>query len=65
MTVKISSALYKELMKIKESGEVDVNDVKAVLEYTQEHGLSAAERAVQGNPGRYLKCMNEGMESCG
>ena len=65
MTVKISGALYKELMQIKESDEVDANDVEAALEYAKNHTLSAAVRAIQGNPGRYLKCINEGMEACG
>ena len=65
MTVKISSVLYKELMQIKESGEVDESDVEASLKYAQEHALSAAVRAIQGNPGRYLKCVTDGMEVCG
>ena len=62
MTVKASSVLYKEIMRIKELGEVDVNDAKAALKYAEEHGLNIAARAIQGNPNRYLKCINEGME---
>ena len=63
MTVKVSSDLYHELMKIKESGEVDMQDPDAVLKYAQEQGFNNAARTIQGNPNRYLKCINEGMES--
>jgi hypothetical protein len=62
MPVKVSKALYEEVMKIKESGEVDINDVKAVLKYAEKHNFSIAVRAIEGNPQRYLKCVNEGME---
>ena len=62
MVVKVPSNLYRELMEIKESGEIDMQDVKVVLEYAQKHELLVAARAIQGNPGRYLRCINEGME---
>jgi len=63
MTVKVSSSLYKELKQIEESGEVDMQDVKAVLEYSQKHGLRGTMRTLQGNTRRYLQCINEGMEA--
>jgi hypothetical protein len=50
-------------MKIKESGEVDIQNPKAVLEYAQEHGFNTTARMIQGNPRRYLMCINEGMEA--
>ena len=62
MVVKVSRALYEEFMKIKESGEVDINDAQAALEYAEKQGLNTAVRAIKGNPNRYLKCINEGME---
>jgi hypothetical protein len=62
MTVKVSSDLYEELMKIKESGKVDMQDPKAVLKYAQKHGFNHAARTIQGNSSRYLMCINEGME---
>ncbi len=62
--VKVSSALYRELIKIiLGSGAVDMQDPNAVLKYAQKHGLKIAERAIQGNPRRYLMCINEGMEA--
>jgi hypothetical protein len=61
--VKVSRSLYRELMKlVTESGDVDIQNVPAVLEYAKKHGLVVASRAVQGNPRRYLQCINEGME---
>ena len=63
MTVKVSSSLYHELMKIKELGEVDMQDPKAVLKYAQEHSFNNAARTIQGNANRYLQCINEGMEA--
>jgi hypothetical protein len=63
MVVKVSSSLYSELMKIKESGEVDMQDPDAVLKYAQKHSLNNAARTIQGNRRRYLMCINEGMES--
>ena len=63
MTVKVSSSLYRELKQIEESGEVDMLDVKAVLEYAKKHGLLMTMRTLQGNPRRYLQCINEGMEA--
>ena len=63
MKTKVSSYLYQELMKIKESGEVDMQDPDAVLKYAQEHGFKIAARAIQGNPKRYLACINEGMKA--
>ena len=63
MTVKVSSSLYRELKQIEESGEVDMQDVKAVLEYAKKQGLHLAIRTLQGNPRRYLQCINEGMEA--
>ncbi|MFC2024604.1 hypothetical protein ACFLTJ_03430 [Chloroflexota bacterium] len=62
MKTKVSDILYQELMKIKESGEVDMQDPKAVLEYAQKHDFRTAARTIQGNPKRYLGCINEGME---
>ncbi|MBN1863036.1 MAG: hypothetical protein JW790_05270 [Dehalococcoidales bacterium] len=62
MAVKVSRALYEEIMKIKESGEVDINDAKAVLKYAKANNLNVAVRAIEGNPRRYLCCINEGME---
>jgi len=50
-------------MKIKELGEVDMQDPKAVLKYAQEHGFNTAARTIQGNANRYLQCINEGMEA--
>lgn len=63
MTVKVSSGLYKELKQIEESGEVDMQDPEAVLKYAQKHGLNNAARTIQGNPRRYLMCINIGMEA--
>ena len=63
MTVKVSSSLYRELKQIEESGDVDMKDVEAVLEYTKIHGLKIAMRTIQGNSRRYLMCINEGMEA--
>jgi hypothetical protein len=63
MTVKVSSSLYKEMKQLEESGKVDMQDVKAVLEYAKKHGLSMVMRTLQGNPRRYLQCINEGMEA--
>jgi hypothetical protein len=63
VTVKVSSSLYHELMKIKELGEVDMQNPKAVLKYAQEHGFNTAARTIQGNANRYLQCINEGMEA--
>jgi len=62
--VKVSSALYRELNKIiLGSGAVDMQDPNAVLEYAQKHGFKIAARTIQGNPWRYLQCINEGMEA--
>jgi len=62
MTVKVSGAFYTEIMEIKESGAVDMNDPDAVLKYAHEHGYSVTVRMIQGNPDRYLRCINGGME---
>ena len=62
MTVKVSSVLYNEIMAIKESGEVDINDPDAVLEYAKKHGYSVITRMITGNPNRYSTCIREGME---
>lgn len=62
MAVKVSIGLYQELNKIRESGEVDMQDVRAVLEYAEKHGFLLAARAARGNPRRYLQCINEGMD---
>jgi hypothetical protein len=51
------------MKQIEESGEVDMQDVKAVLEYSKKHGLRVTMRTLQGNPRRYLQCINEGMEA--
>jgi len=62
--VKVSSALYRELTKIiLGPGSVDMQDLNAVLKYAQKHSLKIAARAIQGNPRRYLMCINEGMEA--
>jgi hypothetical protein len=62
--VKVSSALYRELTNIiLGSGAVDMRDTNAVLEYAQKHGFKTAARTIQGNPRRYLMCINEGMEA--
>ena len=63
MVMTVSTYLYRELMKIKESDEVDMQNPNAVLEYAQKHGFNTAARATQGNPSRYLKCINEGMQA--
>jgi hypothetical protein len=63
MVVKVSNDLYRELMKIKESGDVDMQDYQAVFKYAKERGLNHAARAIRGNPRRYLMCINEGMEA--
>lgn len=63
MTVKVSPDLYREIMKMKESAEVDIHNPKAALKYAEEQGLSNAARAIQGNPKRYLMCIDEGMEA--
>jgi hypothetical protein len=62
MVVKVSKALCQELTKIKDSGGVDMQNSRAVLEYAEKHGLMLAARAVRGNPRRYLECINDGME---
>ena len=62
MVVKVSKALCQELTRIKESGEVDMQNSRAVLEYAEKHGFMLAARAVRGNPRRYLECINDGME---
>jgi hypothetical protein len=62
--VKVSSALYRELTNIiLGPGSVDMRDPNAVLKYAQEHGFKTAARTIQGNPRRYLMCINEGMEA--
>ena len=62
--IKVSSALYRELTNIiLGSGAVDMRDTNAVLKYAQEHGFKTAARTIQGNPRRYLMCINEGMEA--
>jgi len=62
--VKVSSALYRELTNIiLGPGSVDMQDPDAVLKYAQEHGFKTAARTIQGNPRRYLMCINEGMEA--
>lgn len=63
MVVKVSKALCQELTRIINSGEVDMQNSRAVLEYAEKHGLMLAARAVRGNPRRYLECVNEGMET--
>jgi len=60
--VKVSSALHSELTQIKDSGEVDMNDIDAVLNYAQNHHLSLAERMILGNSNRYLRCITDGMQ---
>ena len=62
MAVRVSRALYRELNTIKESGEVNLQDCRAVLEYAEKHGLLLAARTVRGNPRRYLECVNDGMD---
>ena len=62
MPVKVSKTLYEEFMKIKESGEIDMNDVDAALKYAKKHNFNIAVRAIEGNPRRYLKCITKGME---
>ena len=62
MTVKVSSSFYEEICEIKESGDVDLTDADAVFEYAKKNGFSVTERMVQGNPARYLRCINDGME---
>ena len=60
--VKVSSSLYRQLMKIVESAAVDMQNVGAVLAYANKHGLNEAWLAILGNPRRYLFCINEGMQ---
>ena len=60
--VKVSSSLYRQLMQIKKSAAVDMQNVGAVLAYANKHGLNEAWRAILGSPKRYLLCINEGME---
>ncbi len=47
MVVKVSKALCQELTKIKDSGAVDMQNSRAVLEYAEKHGLMLAARAVR------------------
>ena len=62
--VKVSSTLYRELIEIIfSSGALDMQDPDAVLKYAQKHGFKIAARTIQGNPRRYLMCINDGMES--
>jgi hypothetical protein len=63
MSVKVSKELYQEFMKIKNSGDVDMQDPQAALRYAEEKGFNHAARAIKGNPRRYLMCINEGMET--
>ena len=62
MTVKVSGALYSEIMEIKESGAVDVNDSDAVLDYAKANDFGATVRMICGNSNRYLRCITDGME---
>ena len=62
VAVKVSKALCQELTKLIESGEVDLQDTRTVLEYAEKHGFMLAARAIRGNPRRYLQCINEGMD---
>jgi hypothetical protein len=63
--VKVAGSLARELIKvIMESGEVDMYDVYAVLEYAERHGFVVASRAIQAKPEWYLRCVNEGMQVC-
>ena len=62
--VKVSSTLYRELIKIIfSSGTLDMQDPDAVLKYAKIHGFKTAARTIQGNPKRYLMCINEGIEA--
>ena len=63
MVVKVTKALCHELTQNIDSGEVDMQNSRAVLEYAEKHGLMLAARAVRGNPRRYLECVNDGMET--
>ena len=62
MTVRVSKAFYNEVMEIKEKGDIDMNDPDAVLEYAIKHGYAVLMRMIQGNPNRYLRCINDGMD---
>jgi hypothetical protein len=66
--VKVSASLWQQLDRIMQSGKVDLRNLQAVLAYAEEQGLLEAVRAIRGNPVRYLRCINEGMEpvdTCG
>ncbi len=52
MTVKVSCSLYNEIMKIKESGKVDMNDSDAVLEYAIANDFGDLVRMITGNSSR-------------
>jgi hypothetical protein len=60
--VRITDSLCQQLRKIVASGQVDIQNPHAVVAYAEKFGLYEAVRAVQGNPSRYLRCVNEGME---
>jgi hypothetical protein len=62
MTVRVSKELHNEIEEIKNTPEVDINDPDAVLEFARSKGFVALERAIEGNPNRYLRCINHGME---
>jgi len=63
--VKVTNSLQHQLRKIIDSGKVDMQNPQLVVAYAQKQGLLEAVRAVQGNPSRYLRCINVGMESDG
>jgi len=65
MTVKVQSTLCNQIRKIMESGEVDMNDSDAVLEYARANALGDLERMITGNSSRYLRCISDGMEPIG
>jgi hypothetical protein len=57
---RVSSTLHRELTKIiKGSSEVDLYDMRSILEYAQKHGYATAFSAIQADPWWYLRCINE------
>ena len=66
--IKVASSLARELIRvirvIRESGEVDIYDTHAVLEYAQKRDFVTVSRAIKAKPWWYLRCINEGIQAC-
>ena len=59
--VKVSKVLYGEIEKVKVLAK-NSRDIDEVIRIAKDRHFSTLLLSVRGNPRRYLKCLDEGMD---